>query len=508
MPHRLLLAYLVALFLGAGGLARAANGPLLSTVGAKGPVDTPVDGDAWSMFRMPSSIGWNFDTEIDLDMFFFTSRTALRNTQNDLRKEGSTIGANGGVVVALGRPGDDSSDEEYYSYTGANEITFGFGIYVDMAGGTGGSTKVRYTTYPETIPQRAGIQFVAPTFVVAYTPTEWLSLGVGLHAIYGSVEIRSVVGGGSTPLGGSPQINGVPIPGNPTYADFLDIFSNDASSDPTTYFKADLTAVQYSATLSASIRIGRRVGIGLSYRFRSWAPEDLSGDGLVDSGRTFQQALGGLAPGLQTIFLSTLPNGGTNGFAGEYDVEMRSIYVPRQVRLSVAVWPLDRVTIGAEIAWIEWHRAFRRFNLKLKDGTNEDVNFVVGADRIDSTLDQRWYNRWSYSLYTAVTAYQRDPEEESEGVVVESLTLRLGINYADIAVNEDVANNSPNAAFVNTNLSFGASLEIGMFTVHSLVEHSFHGSKRANDRPQSLTGKNTYYSSSQWFYHLGLTVRF
>ncbi|MBL4844913.1 MAG: outer membrane protein transport protein [Planctomycetes bacterium] len=514
MPQRSFLACFVVAFLALAGVALAANGPLLSTIGSKGPVDLPVDGDGWSMFRMPSSIGWNVDTEIDLDMFLFTSKTQLRNavpgtdTGNNLSKEGATFGANGGVVVPLGRLNEDSSDEEWDTYSDAGKITFGFGIFVDMAGGTGGSTKVRYTTYPETIPQRAGIQFVAPTLVVAFTPTEWLSLGVGLHAIYGKVEIRSVVGGGSTPLNGSPQLNGTDFPGSPSYADFLSLFSNDNASDPTTYFKADLTAIQFSATLSASFRIGNRVGIGLSYRPRSWAPENLSGDGLVDSGRTFQQALGGLAPGLQSIFLSTLPNGGANGFAADYDIEMRSIYVPRQIRMSVVVWPVDRVVIGAEIAWIEWHRAFRRFNLSLKSGNNEDVNFVVGSNRIDTTLDQRWRNRWAFSLYTAIAVYQRDLEEIPTGVVVDNLTLRFGINYSDIAVNEDVSNNSPNAAFVTTNLNVGASLQMGMFTIHSMVEHGFYGSARSNDRPQSLTGKNTFYSATQWFYHFGLTVRF
>ena len=498
MRLRPLFAVLALLLVGTAGLARASNGPILSTVGPKGPVTTPVDGDGWSMFRMPSSIGWNWDHEVDLDMFVFFSRTKLRNTQNNLNAEGSTFGATGGVVFAPGRIDDDASDEEWDAYLeegGANKITFGFGVYVDMAGGTGGSTKVRWTTYPETIPQRAGIQFVTPTLVVAYTPTKWLSLGLGLHAILGQVEIRTVVGGGTTPLNGSPQISGVPIPGNPTYADFLDIFSNDQSSDPTTYFKSDLSAVQYSATLSASFRPHEKIGIGFSYRFRSWAPNDLEGDGLVDSGRTFSQALGGLSPAIQNVFLATLPDAGTNGFAGEYEIKMRSIYVPRQVRMSVAVWPIERLMIGAEVAWVEWHRAFRRFNLSLQKGSNRDVNFVVGSNRIDTTLKQRWYNRWIYSLYTAYG-------------VTDSLTLRAGINFSEIAVNEDVANNSPNAAFVNTNLNFGASYSISRFTIHGMVEHGFHASKRSNDRPESLTGKNTYYAARQWFVHLGLSVRF
>src|SRR5690606_29520550 len=171
----------------------------------------------------------------------------------------------------------------------------------------------------------------------------WLSVGVGLHLIYASVGIRTTVGGNSTPLEGSPTINGVPIPGDPTYADFLGLFASDGATDPTTYFVGDLSCVQFSATLSLSLRPFDRLGIGLAYRERSWAPFPFEGKAEIRGERTFDNALGGLDPTLQALFLATLPRGGQDGYTGEYDAELRSMHVPRQVRLSVAFWPLERL---------------------------------------------------------------------------------------------------------------------------------------------------------------------
>jgi hypothetical protein len=484
-----------ALLLALASPTWASNGPILSTVGSKGPVTTPIDGDAWSMFRMPSSIGWSWGNQVDLDMFVFYADTTMRNRLNRFESSATTLGANGGVVFALGRIDDDASDEEWEAYSPAGKITLGFGVFVEMAGGTGDANKVRWQTFPETIPLRAGIQFVSATPTIAFTPTEWLSVGLGLHAIQSQLSIRALTGGGSTPLNGSPSINGVPLPGNPTYADFLGLFASDDATDPSTYLNSDVSGFQYSATISVSFRPMDNLGIGISYRPRSYAPQPLEGSGVVNVERTLNNAIGGLDPALRDLFLGTLPNGGNLGFQSGYDVELRNIHVPRQIRASIAWWPVDWLMISAEIAWIEWHRAFRRFNITLEDGTNADLNFIVGSTEIESRLTQRWFNRWSYSFYVAAA-------------VNEYLTIRGGFNHSEVPLNHDVANNTPNAIFVNANFSVGASLNLGRFSFHTLMEYSPYHSKQANDRPESVTGKRTTFSSVQLFFHFGATIRF
>ncbi len=43
--------------LATGSASEAANGPMPSTVGTRGPIAMPMDGDGQTMFRMPSGIG-------------------------------------------------------------------------------------------------------------------------------------------------------------------------------------------------------------------------------------------------------------------------------------------------------------------------------------------------------------------------------------------------------------------------------------------------------------------
>ena len=475
--------------------ASASNGPTPVTIGTKGPVSLPVFGDGQSMFRMPSSIAWNLDDQIDLDLFVFRAELSMRNSLNDYDRGYYSFGASGGVVLTPGRPDIDAPDEAWADYSEARKVTVGFGVYPDMAGGSGERDKVRLTTYPETVATQKSILFVTSQLNVAYTPAKWIAFGLGLQVIAAQLELRTLVGGGSTPLEGSPTINGVPIPGNPTYGDFLGLFASDQGSDPSTFFSSDLSTVQFGAIASVSLRPHERFGLGLSYRPRSWAPFDFEGKAKIDATRTFEDALGGLSQPIQDLFLQTLPDQGQFGFVSEYDVRLRGIHVPQQVRLSAAFWPKDWLVLGFEVAWIEWHRAFRATSIKLNDGSNRDLSFVIGSDRIDSTMNTRWRNQWVYSGYLAVG-------------VTDALTLRLGFSYGEIPFNEDLQGVAPSAGFTSTHLSVGGGYRIGPVDLMVLVEHAFHDSKRAGLNTEAVTAQRTRYASKQTFVHFGVSYRF
>jgi long-subunit fatty acid transport protein len=477
--------------------AEASNGPAQAVIGNKGPVNIPVDGDPQTFYRMPSSISWSLDHQADLDLFLFFSESQARNSLNDFDSSGSTIGGSAGLILAPGRLHEDASEEDWNEYTDARKFTFGMGIYVAMAGGGGDGSKLRYTTYPETIELTTGIQFLDFTLGGSFTATDWLAFGASLHIIYGTVDIKSLVGGDGTPLGGSPTIQGVPFPGNPSYADFLDLFSNDQATDPTTYFEGDVSGVQFSGTLSVSLRPTDWLGFGLSYRFKSWGPP-LTGEGDVDATRTFDQALSGLAPAVQNLFLATLPNGGANGFINGYDVELEGLTVPRAIRLSAVVWPHERIMLGMEVGWIDWHSSFNEIELSLEGGDNEDVNFVIGAQDVVSTTAPRFRSQWVFSLQGAFA-------------ITDSVTLRAGFNYGEVALNARRAEGGPSAGYVSTTFTFGAGWQIPWvdgLSVNGLVEHAFYNSERGDLTSDAPTVRNSFLSSKQWFIHLGVGYRF
>ena len=89
------------LALAGAGSARAANGPMPSTVGTRGPIAMPMDGDGQTMFRMPSGIGWSLESRIDLDVFIAMTYAEMRNRLNDFDERSFTPGLSGGVVFEI-----------------------------------------------------------------------------------------------------------------------------------------------------------------------------------------------------------------------------------------------------------------------------------------------------------------------------------------------------------------------------------------------------------------------
>jgi hypothetical protein len=459
-------------------------------VGPKGPVSLPVAGDGMTMFRMPSSIGWLEGQRIDLDAFLYRSVGRVRNSLNRHTLDASTpagnIGAAFNVRQLLGVDDDDRPSRDEVG------VFFGIGEYVHLAGG-GTPAKLYSTTFPEGKKTTVGLTFLTTALNVAVRPVEWLSLGAGFHFTYATVTIETLIGGSSTTLNGSPQVLGVPLPGNPTYADFLKIFASDQATDPTTFVQADLRSFQLGGTASVSLSPLDQLGLGFAYAPQSYAM-DFEGAARVDATRTFDAALGGLSPGVKSLFLGTLPNGGGQGFIGKYDMKLSGLRVPQNVRANVAVWPIDRVLVAFEVAWYEWHRAVRA-KTHLTGGSNRDLNHVIGSDEVQSTIKFNWHNQWVFSVQTAVLAIE------------DLLVIRGGLNYGKSPINANYIGNGPNSGLVDWNASLGAGVFLGPVEISILAEHGFHNHAHA-PRSEALTTKNGYYSSQQFFLHLGASVKF
>jgi long-subunit fatty acid transport protein len=508
-----LRALFVCLLLLCPSAATATNGPATVSSGIKGPVSLSIDGDGQTMYRMPSSIGWSLGHRVDLDLFIFYSEQDMQNSLNDFSSSGSTFGASLGFVIAPGRPdfGDAPADDDedpvvatdsdfedpWDTYSYANKFTVAFGVFPAMAGGGGDKSEIQLASFTDKISVRKAIQFIDITGAIAFTPTEWLSVGLGLHLITTELKIATVVGGNSTPLNGSPQVtDGVNFPGNPSYSDLLSLFSSDGTSDPTTVFKTRLNSFQFASTISLSLRPLDNLGFGFSYRPRSWDPLRFTGSATIDVSQTFAA----LGPGTLPLLLLTLPNGGTefaaNDFKADYDVELVGTKVPRQIRFNTVFWPTDSLLIAAEVAWIEWHRAFRKTNVYLSNGDNADLNFIVGSDKIHTKLDALWSNQWVFSLYSAYA--------------VKDVTFRAGFVYGKTPFNEDTQGVAPNAGLSDSTVMlgmgwrvFGSPLELSW-----MVEHSFRTSQTSGSNLNTLTAQNTDYSAKQWFFHLGVSYSF
>jgi long-subunit fatty acid transport protein len=473
----------------AAGRAEASDGAAPVCVGPKGPVSVPIDGDAQSIFRMPSSVAWSTQHRADLDFFLFNPITTVRNTLNDFRQDSLGFGATGGVVLSLDAPDlYERSEKEK-----PRRLVFGLGEYVDMGGASGDST-LRSTTYPEGKATQTGILFLTTSFTVAWSPFDWLGLGASFHFIYTTLDVKSLIGGGTASLNGSPKINGVPLPGNPTYTDFINLFRSGPGSDPATYVTTNLRSFQFDGVFSVSIRPVETFGLGVAYQPRSIGP-DYSGDATVDATRTVSTALGPLDPVIQKLFLATLPNGGQAGFISKYHIAVSGLVVPQTVRASVAWWPTSRLLLGAEVAWYDWLHALAP-KAVLSGGTNADIRFMVGSDTITDHIKVRWSSEFAYSGYASFG-------------VTDQLTARLGFNYTRVPINPNTIGNGPNAAIASTTVTVGAGFRpLESLEVNALFEHSFYQSLKSDLSPDGVTAKNTSYSARQFLVHVGVGYDF
>ena len=473
--------------------AAATNGAITQSVGAKGPVSLAMYGDPQSMFRMPASIAWATSHEVSLDVFWFQGRSTLRNALNDFESSAGSFGGSAGVYFSPGL--DEAGEPSGACGVVLSRLKLGVGIYPDLAG-SGEDTRYRFQTFPAGVDLLQNILFVNASFVAAFRITDWLAIGASVQPIYASLATRTVIGGDSTPLDGSPQISGVAIPGNPTYSDFLDLFGNESDSDPTTYFESErYQALHFSSTISITFSPHPRFAIGLSYRSRS-VGQRFQGDARVDAGATVQEAIGGLDEVIQELFLATLPNGGRQGYQSTYEVEIEGVYVPRQIRASVNWWPTDWLLLSAEVGWIEWRRALNEVVVALDRGNNQDLNFIVGSDSLVSTLALGWRNQW---VFAAAAAVQVQPD----------WTLRAGINYARSPIDPDRQGNSATLAISELHVSLGAGWWIwDDLQLNFLIEHAFEAKERAGLSAEAPTARGSRYSAEQWFFHFGLNFHF
>lgn len=482
LPRRLLLAgaLLCSLLIGRAG---GSDGPAPSILGARGPVALPAGGDPHSAFRMPSGVGWALQNQVDLDLFLAYYRSSARNQLNDLVKEGVGGAASLGVVLV---PDLDAP------------FTLHLGLYPELGAISPARTRVNYTTFPG-IGLRGDTMFVTAAASLVYAPTRWLSLGLSFQATPAILKNRLLLGGSgqqTLELGGSPQISGVPLPGSPTYAEFLDLVPSGAASDPTLVYQANGTAFHLNALLSLTLCPTDRLALGFAWRPRSWDAIPFRGEARIDATATVDAALAGLDPSLQAVFLATLPDGGRNGFQARYKFEQEGPYVPQTARLSLAWWPTDELLLAGEVCWTDWHGAFGQATVVLSEGSNRDFNHVVGSDRIVVRAPTRWKSQWTASIQAAWRP-------------LTDWTFRGGFHYGRSPMNQKLLGSISTPSLACTSVQVGAGWQLTRnLQLNGLVEWALPAQRNAGLGTGAPTTERTRYTADQVVLHLGLSVWF
>jgi long-chain fatty acid transport protein len=98
-----------------------------------------------------------------------------------------------------------------------------------------------------------------------------------------------------------------------------------------------------------------------------------------------------------------------------YDAEVTNVF-PQQIALGLAWKPVAKLTVSAQVDWINWQNSFDKLEVRLRHGNNRDLNGLVASDKLDDDIPLDWKDQF---VFRAGVEYQID----------EHWALRAGYAY-------------------------------------------------------------------------------
>ncbi|MBN1634398.1 MAG: outer membrane protein transport protein [Ignavibacteria bacterium] len=167
------------------------------------------------------------------------------------------------------------------------------------------------------------------------------------------------------------------------------------------------------------------------------------------------------------------------GFKADYNVEVAGLEIPQSIGFGLAYKPDTKLSLGLDFEWINWSNAFEKMEIKLTNGSNANINKMMGGPNINIDFPLNWNDAViiklgaEYDISKPVTlrvgyAYGNNPVPESTvfplfpAIVEHHLTLGGSYRF------------SKN---INVNLAFETGLSKELTALNpSLVQSEFNGS--------------------------------
>lgn len=188
--------------------------------------------------------------------------------------------------------------------------------------------------------------------------------------------------------------------------------------------------------------------------------------------------------------VDSLPNGGTRGFLAEYDIEIVDFNLPAELGIGVSYLLFDWLRVSCDYKRIFWKSAMKDFRSIASNGSNPDVNALVGSDSLPTSIPLDWKDQNVIAL--GVEVYVGD-----------WLTLRGGWNFGNNPIPEGTA--LPIVPAITENhFSIGASVVFGSFTIDVAWMRAAENSMNINSSRQTRDLEGSTISVSQDFFSIGV----
>lgn len=282
----------------------------------------------------------------------------------------------------------------YVHKMGKSKFSFGAGVFT--TGGMGADFNLNHELYKDAsgnyIPQTYHSRFstVQGGITAAYKFTDNFSVGVTGQLLWANLEFKNPFSLSPTSMAGilNPQ----------TGMTFGQLFAAPRTSGGLGYKEVtssadmkQLNAYSFAGKIGFAYKFSEKFTAGISYsapvplKFKNGISNlDMSAQFADANTRTMQNYMARY-PGLtqqqaQDSAIRAFTSMGLDlakGFTAQYDIE-NEFTIPQSFGFGISYSPTNILRLGFDFEWINWSKAFDKMKLTLRNGTNTNINRMMG----------------------------------------------------------------------------------------------------------------------------------
>lgn len=301
-----------------------------------------------------------------------------------------------------------------------------WGLGINVVGGMGAEYDLNHDLFRDMngdfIPQSYFSEFgyvkVGPS--VAYRLNENLAIGAGFQLYYGMLDFRM-------PFSIDPVAN---LQGNPinnpnmtfgqmfaapqsqggfgytevtAYADMYDLRGFGVGANLGMLWKInDVWSVGFAYTAPTTMFMEGKAEMDMTVQFNKAFADAVAGVMAQNPGMTAQDAQAAVAQMFTDMGVDL-----SAGVATKYSTNKVDYDVPQKIAAGVGFSPTNRWTFGLDVEWIDWENAFDDLPIRLRNGSNANINLMVNGSTSDGSFNYKFPLNWKNSINIKVGADYR-----------------------------------------------------------------------------------------------------
>lgn len=404
------------------------------------------------MLTNPAGISFIENTNIDFNFSLMVPSLHFKNTINDKDGESNLY-----PMPSL-------------SFVKKSESKLTWGVGVFTVGGMGAEFNLSHPLFQEEQEYYSNFGYIYGGPTVAYKFSDKLSVGASAYVVYSMMDFRMPYSLNPLALQGVvPGTNGM------TFGQLFAAPQNQGGfgySEVTAYTRMDdLTGIGFNGKLGLAYKVNDKFSLGVSFSTKT-ALNLENGKAKMDMSNQFNEAFGlavqgAMAQGLsmeeaQQAVMQQFTQMGIDvqsamqGVVSEYDMEA-DLNLPMSIGFGASYAPKDNLKLSFDFEWLNWSDAFDKMQLTMTNGTNANVETMMGSNDLTIDFPLNWDDTFLIKL-------------GAEYGVSDIVTLRAGYVYGSNPVpDETVFPVFP--AIVENHLTLGGSFKLNdKISLHAAFE--------------------------------------